>query len=264
MDISGANAVVTGATGGLGQAISRRLHQEGARLTVTARRTEVLEPLAADLGARVVAADLADQASVRELAAAIADADILVANAGLEAADDLLDLDEEQIGRITTVNLVAPAILAAAVAAHMTARSRGHIVFISSLAGKVATLGNGPMYTATKWGLRGLGLSLRQELAPRNIGVSTVFPGPIRDAGMFADSGVQLPGSFHTNTPEEVAAAVVTAITRNRAEVDVAGRLERFGGLIGGVAPGFVAATAQRQGVGAVRRQMIAARHSRG
>jgi len=260
MEISAGHAVVTGATGGLGQAISRRLHRDGARLTLTARRSAILEPLAAELGAHVIAADLADPDSVARLAGLITDADVLVANAGLEAADDLVDLSPEAIARIVSVNLQAPAVLAAAVAPHMAGRGRGHIVFISSMAGKVATQGNGPLYTATKWGLRGLSLALREELRPRGVGVSTIFPGPIRDAGMFADSGVELPRSIHSNTPGEVADAVASAIARDRAEVDVAAALVRFGGLIGGVAPGFVAATARRQGADAVRRSMIAAR----
>jgi len=99
-----------------------------------------------------------------------------VANAGLEAADDLVDLDPEEIAQIVSVNLKAPAVLAAAIAPHMVARGRGHIVFISSMAGKVVTSGNGPLYRATKWALRGLGLALREELRPQNVGVSTSFP----------------------------------------------------------------------------------------
>ncbi len=122
------------------------------------------------------------------------------------------------------------------------------------------TSGNGPLYTATKWALRGLGLALREELRTQNVGVSTIFPGPIRDAGMFADSGVTLPRSIPSNTPDEVAGAGADAIVRNRAEIDVAAPLVRFGGLIGGIAPGFVAATARCQGADRVRRQMIAVR----
>jgi short-subunit dehydrogenase len=260
VNVAGSHAVVTGATGGLGHAIARRLHRDGARLTLTARRTAILEPLAAELDAHVIAADLADPDSLSRLVEAITEIDILVANAGLEAADDLADLSPGSIARIVSVNLQAPAVLAAGIAPHLAARRRGHVVFISSMAGKVATLGNGPLYTATKWGLRGLGLALREELRTRNVGVSTIFPGPIRDAGMFADTGATLPHSIKSNTAEEVAAAVASAIALNRAEVDVAAPLVRFGGLIGGVAPSFVAATARRQGADGVRRQMIAAR----
>jgi len=260
MNINGARALVTGASGGLGHAIARRLAADGGRLVLTARRTAVLEPLAAELDAEIVGADLSDRDSLRDLGARLPGVDILVANAGVEAAEDLLDLDQDAIARIVAVNLQAPAALAAALAPHMAARGRGQIVFISSIAGKVATSGNGPMYTATKWGLRGLGLALREELRPRGVGVSTIFPGPIRDAGMIADTGVALPRAIRSNTPEDVAAAVSLAIARNRAEVDVAAPLVRFGGLIGGIAPGFVAASARRQGADNVRRQMVASR----
>src|SRR5262245_29803068 len=148
MEIAGAHVVVTGATGGLGQAVCRRFDRAGAQLTLTARRSATLDALADELDAAVIAADLADLDSVRGLCAAIRHADILVANAGLEAADDLVDLSPEAIAQVVSVNLQAPALLAALVAPDMAARGRGHIVLMASMAGKVATLGNGPLYTA--------------------------------------------------------------------------------------------------------------------
>jgi len=75
------------------------------------------------------------------------------------------------------------------------------------MAGKLATAGTGPLYTATKWGLRGLGLGLRGT----GVGVSTIFPGPISDAGMFAATGVPLPSSIRPNTQLDVARAIVDA-----------------------------------------------------
>jgi hypothetical protein len=80
---------------------------------------------------------------------------------------------------------------------------------------------------------------------------------------MFAKAGVALPRSIPTNTPEEVAAAVASAIAGNRAEISVAAPIVRFGALIGAVAPGFVAATARRQGADGVRRKMADARASK-
>ena len=68
----------------------------------------------------------------------------------------------------------------------MAARSRGHLVFISSLSGKTAS-GQASLYTATKFGMRGFALALREDMRPHNVGVSTVFPGFIRDAGMCAE-----------------------------------------------------------------------------
>jgi short-subunit dehydrogenase len=100
-------------------------------------------------------------------------------------------------------------------------RGTGHIVFISSLAGKSGQ-GGAAVYSATKFGLRGFAQGLRGDLEPHGVGVSAVFPGFIRDAGMFHEAGTQLPKGVGTSTPEQVADAVVSAIERNRFEVDVA------------------------------------------
>jgi short-subunit dehydrogenase len=145
----------------------------------------------------------------------------------------------------------------------MIERGEGHIVLISSVAGLVVTPGNGSVYTATKWGLRGLGLAVRQELYGTGVGVSTIFPGPIRDAGMFARSGVRLPGGGGTSSPEDVAKAVARAIERNRAETTVAAGVVRLSQAIGVVAPVLMGTLARLAGAGRVRQEMIASR-SRG
>src|SRR6202012_2061279 len=100
----------------------------------------------------------------------------------------------------------------------MVARRRGHLVFISSLNGKAATPATS-IYAAAKFGLRGFALCLREDLRPHGVGVSTVLPGFIRDAGMFATPNVELPRGVGPRSPDDVAAAVVKAIEHNRAEV---------------------------------------------
>jgi short-subunit dehydrogenase len=100
-------------------------------------------------------------------------------------------------------------------------RGAGHLVFISSLSGKAATA-RASVYCATKFGLRGFALALREDLRGSGVGVSVVMPGTIRDAGMFADSGVTAPALMGTGKPEQVGAAVVRAIERNRGELSVA------------------------------------------
>jgi short-subunit dehydrogenase len=126
----------------------------------------------------------------------------------------------------------------------MIKRRSGHLVFISSLNGRVTTPATS-IYSATKFGLRGFALGLRQDLRSDGVGVSVVMPGFISEAGMFADANVRLPPGVGTRTPTQVAAAVIRAVERNRAEVDVAPLGLRVGATIAGVAP-ELAATVNR------------------
>jgi uncharacterized protein len=247
MRISGSTVLLTGATGGLGDAIARELHDCGARLVLTGRRTEVLEPLAAELGARALEADLSDRAEVARLLEEVGEVDILVANAALPGTGRLDSFSVEEIDCTLEVNLRAPIVLAQALAPGMVARGAGHLLFVSSLSGKAATPLSS-LYDATKFGLRGFALGLRPELRAHNVGVSVVCPGFIRDAGLFADSGVKLPPGVGTRSPQDVARAVADAIERNRAEVDVAPLPLRVGSAIAGVAPGIAAAFTRRTG----------------
>jgi NADP-dependent 3-hydroxy acid dehydrogenase YdfG len=112
MQISGSTVLLTGATGGIGHAIARELHARGAELILTGRRTEILEPLAAELGARALAIDLSDSSEVERLAVEAGEIDILVANAALPASGRLETYTQEQIDRALDVNLRAPILLA--------------------------------------------------------------------------------------------------------------------------------------------------------
>ncbi|GAB2898613.1 SDR family NAD(P)-dependent oxidoreductase [Streptomyces mayteni] len=221
MRIAGATVLVTGAAGGIGGAVARRLAAEGAALVVSGRRPEAVEPLAAELGARVVAADLADREQLEHLARECRDVDILVANAALPGTGDLLDYTPEQIDRALDVNLRAPVMLARLLAPRLREAGRGHLVFVGSMSGKAATQLS-TLYTGTKFGLRGFSHSLRLDLRASGVGVSLVQPGYVRDAGMFAAAGEPVPGGAPTVTPEQVAAAVVRAVERDLGEVNVA------------------------------------------
>jgi uncharacterized protein len=244
VNLAGRTVLLTGATGGLGQAIARRLHGAGAQLILTGRRTDVLEPLAAETRARSVAVDLTDAAAVERLATDHGDVDVLVANAGLPASGHVFSFSVEEIDRALAVNLRAPMILARLLGERMADRGAGHIVLMSSLSGKAATP-RSSIYGATKFGLRGFAMALRQDLRPAGVGVSAIFPGFVRGAGMFAESGAKLPPGVGTSTPEQVAAAVVRAIERNRGEVDVAPLPMRVGAVLAGLVP-EIAATVQR------------------
>jgi len=247
VQISDSTVLLTGATGGIGHAIAHELHGRGAELILTGRRTEVLEPLGAELGARALAIDLSDSAEVERLAAEAGEVDILVANAALPASGRLETYTQEQIDRALDVNLRSPITLAYALLPGMVARGRGHMLFVSSLQGKAATPG-ASLYCASKFGIRGFALGLREDLHASGVGVSTVFPGFIRDAGLFADSGVKLPPGVGTRTPEDVARAVVRAIERNRAEIDVAPLSLRAGAIFAGLAPELAANVSRRLG----------------
>jgi short-subunit dehydrogenase len=148
---------------------------------------------------------------------------------------------------VLDVNLRAPIVLAQALVPHMVDRGRGQLVFISSLSGKAASVSSS-LYSATKFGLRGFALGLRADLHGQGVGVTTVFPGFIREAGMFAESGAKLPPGVGTKTPEDVAGAVIRAIERDPAEIDVAPLPLRAGATFAGVAPGLAAAVSRRLG----------------
>jgi len=247
VQIQGKTVLLTGATGGIGEAIAKELSGAGAKLIVTGRRGDVLERIAAETEATVALADLADRDQLDALLAKHADIDVLVANAALPASGELGDFTIDQIDRALDVNLRAPMIMARVLSEGMKARGRGQIVLISSLAGKVATAGSS-LYSATKFGLRGFGSGLRADLVGTGVGVSVIFPGFVRDAGMFHDSEVELPGYVGTSTPQDVAAAVSSAIANDRGEIDVAPLAVRAATKASEVAPALMGAVVRRLG----------------
>jgi len=247
VQLGGARALVTGATGGIGGAVARALHGRGASVVLSGRRESLLEELRASLGERaeVVSVDLAERHAAAELAEAAGAVDVLVANAALPASGRVEDFDPEQIDRALDVNLRAPIQLTRALLPGMLARGRGHVVLVSSLSGKVASPRSG-LYSATKFGLRGFAAGLREDLEGLGVGVTVVFPGFVSDAGFFAESGVKLPRWVGTRTPEQVADGVVRGIERERAEVDVAPLGLRLGTRISELVP-VTAARVQRR-----------------
>ncbi|HEV2998650.1 MAG TPA: SDR family NAD(P)-dependent oxidoreductase [Solirubrobacteraceae bacterium] len=257
MQISGQSVLLTGATGGIGQAIARSMGARGAKLILTGRRTDVLEPLARELDARTLAVDLSVRSELDGLIEQAGEVDILIANAALPAAGRLETFTMEEIDRALEVNLRAPIALAHALAPEMIARGRGHLLFMSSLSGKAATPGSA-LYNASKYGLRGFASALRADLRTSGVGVSAIFPGFIRDAGMFADSGVKLPAGVGTRSPQDVAAAVLQAIERNRGEIDVAPLSLRASTVFAGVAPELAASVARKLGSEDIARAMEA------
>jgi short-subunit dehydrogenase len=241
MELAGAKTLLTGASGGLGEAIARALSARGAEVVLSGRNAQALDGLAAELTARAVVCDLADGGAVERLVAEAGDVDVLVANAGLPGSGTLPKLDPAEIDRVLEVNLRAPIMLARLLVPGMIERERGHLVFVASFAGKVPSPGESSIYTATKFGLRGFAHVLRAQLARKHVSVSLVTPGPIRDAGMFARGGRKPPPFIRALPPEAVGKAVVRAIERDRAEIDVASPGLRAVSKLSAVAPAFVA-----------------------
>jgi uncharacterized protein len=255
VQLAGTTALLTGASGGIGQAIAHALHDHGARVLLSGRRAGVLEELRAALGgnAEVVEGDLAGPGGAARLAERAGDVDVLVANAGLPASGRLEGFTHEEIDRALDVNLRAPIQLTRALVPGMVERGEGHVVLVSSLSGKAATA-RSAVYSATKFGLRGFAGGLRDDLHGSGVGVTVVFPGFIRDAGMFADTGAKLPPGVGTRTPDDVARAVVRGIQTGRAEIDVAPLALRLGAFASGLAPETSAWVQRRLGSHGVAR----------
>ncbi len=241
VELNGSRVLLTGATGGIGQAIARALHEHGAALTLTGRKVDVLDGLAAELGERVETKplDLSDAGAVHRFAADAGDVDVLVANAGLPGTGKLGEYSGEQIDRVIDVNLRSPIHLTHALMPGMLERGRGHLVYISSISGKVATAA-ASLYNATKFGLRGFSFAIHEDLRGTGVGATTVFPGVVADAGMWADGGLELPRGVKASKPEAVAAAVIEGIEKDKPEINVANPIERLGGLLAGPAPRLV------------------------
>ena len=191
-DLTSKTALVTGATGGIGGAIAKALHDQGAAVVVTGTRAEVLEQVRAGLGARAfaVTSNLADAASVEALpkaaeAAAGAPIDILVNNAGITRDNLFLRMKDEEWDQVIAVNLTAAFKLSRAVLRGMMKKRWGRIISITSVVGSTGNPGQGN-YAAAKAGLVGMTKSLAAEVASRNITVNCVAPGfvvtPMTDA----------------------------------------------------------------------------------
>lgn len=181
-DLSGRKALVTGATGGLGGAIARALHAQGATVALSGTRAEALEALAGELGERthVVPANLAEAASVEALVpaaeATLGGLDILVNNAGITRDNLFLRMKDEEWEQVISVNLTAAFRLSRAAVKGMMRRRAGRIVNIGSVVGTTGNPGQGN-YAAAKAGLVGLTKALAAEVASRNVTVNCVSPG---------------------------------------------------------------------------------------
>jgi short-subunit dehydrogenase len=230
--LHGKNALVTGASRGLGPYLARALAAEGVNLVVTATKPDHIEPLAASLeqqGVRAMCftADFTVATDVARLAerseSAFDGVDILINNAGVESEGGFLDQDQDTIVRTVRINLTAPMRLARLLMPGMVRRGEGHVVNLSSIAGKRGAPYDA-IYSGTKAALIQWSNALRLELDGTGVFVSTVCPGYVREVGMFARFGLAAPAMIGSCTPDEVASATVRSIKRNLPEVIVNSR----------------------------------------
>lgn len=213
-------AVVTGAGRGIGRAIALRLAAMGARVVLTARDPGGLEKVKQAIedqagSALVMPCDLTDSNAVSELGAAIraqcGRCDILINNAGIGVLrKPLVDLAVEEWDKMMHTNLRAPYLMIRALAPLMIAARSGHIINISSLAGK-NVLPEGAAYAASKWGLNGLTYSVAEELRQHNVRVSVIAPGSV-NTGFGGGGSSKDPGRMIQ--PEDVAQVVAMLVTQ--------------------------------------------------
>jgi 3-oxoacyl-[acyl-carrier protein] reductase len=190
-DLSGKTALVTGATGGIGAAIARALHKQGATVAISGTRAEVLETLKQELGDRayVLASNLGNAEEVEKLVpgaeAAMGSLDILVNNAGITRDGLAMRMKDEDWAQVIDVNLTAAFRLARAAMRGMMKRRYGRIIGITSVVGVTGNAGQAN-YAASKAGMIGMTKALAQELASRNVTVNCIAPGfiatPMTDA----------------------------------------------------------------------------------
>ena len=250
-DLAGRTAIVTGASRGIGVYIARALSDQGMNLMLAARNGDALEDVRAQLVARgrggvaVARTDVSSDDDLRHLVertqSEFGALDVLVNNAGIELMLNYDKLDFEEIDEILDVNLRAPMRLSWMVLPAMLERGQGHIVNISSLAGKAGPACAEP-YAATKAGLIGFTQSLRASYRRSGVSASVICPGFV-DAGMYAHAlgeglGVK-PGATGVSTGEDVASAVVRALREDLPEVLVSRRPVRPLLSIAALAPGL-------------------------
>jgi NADP-dependent 3-hydroxy acid dehydrogenase YdfG len=216
-------ALVTGATSGIGRAIALALHDAGYQVTGWGRQDAALQDLQA-LGLRAQAVDMADRAAVLDALKGL-EPDVLVNNAGMmQSLVSFCDLDQDEIDRMLEVNLGSILALTRAVAPGMRTRGRGHIFFTGSTAGHTA-YANFSVYSTTKAALAGFAQSLRLDLAPHGVRTTEIVAGRVETALYQHQLSAEVRAAMYANAsavqPADVA-AMVLAVLAMPPHVDVA------------------------------------------
>lgn len=181
-DLTGKTALVTGATGGIGAAVARALHAQGATVAISGTRAEVLETLAAEIGSRVhvLPCNLSDKEAVEKLVPSAEEKmeklDILVANAGVTKDNLFVQMHDDEWDQVIAINLTSTFRLTRAAVKGMMRRRFGRVIGISSVVGVTGNPGQGN-YTASKAGMIGMMKSVAAEYAKRNVTANCIAPG---------------------------------------------------------------------------------------
>lgn len=246
VEIAGANALVTGASSGIGATVARALAARGARVALVARRADRLDALAREMPAGSAAAfacDVRDPDAIGATVAAVTDrfgpVSLLVNNAGVGRYLSFLDSSPEDVAAVFETNLHAALHFTRAVLPGMLARRHGHLVNVASIAARIGSR-NHTIYCASKFALAGFSESLLLELEGSGVGITLVNPGIIATPFFDHASFGSFPASARARAipPERVAAAIVRAVVRGAPEITVPSTYA-IGTMLKTVAPGF-------------------------
>lgn len=258
------NAVVTGASSGIGAGLARRLAGAGARVALVARRADRLEALAAEIAAAggqalVVPCDVADraesEAAARRVLEAFGRVDLLVNNAGYGHHRRFLDWDVEDMERMMRVNFFGAVYWTKALLPQMVARRRGWLVFVSSVAGKLG-VPEESAYAASKFAMNGLAEALSYEVEDDGVHVLTVCPGTIRTEFFDEEALRRMPPVSRRMMVdvEPMVEAIVDGLARGRHELTFP-RFIAMGYAVRAIAPGIMRRNTRRQTLDALARE---------
>jgi uncharacterized protein len=262
----GVNALITGASSGIGQALARRIAAEGARVALVARRVDRLETLAEDVRKRggdalVLPCDVADREEVFAAARRALDRfggiDLLVNNAGYGHHRSFLRWDLDDMERMMRVNYFGTLYWTKALLGQMVERHRGWVVFVSSVAGKLG-VPEESAYVASKFAMVGLAEALSYEVEDAGVQVLTVCPGTIRTEFFDAEALERMPPVARRMMTETkpLVNAIIKALAAGRHEITFPHRVAA-GYIVRALAPGFMRRNVRRTTIGALGRLSV-------
>ena len=278
MDIKGKNILITGASRGIGRYIAKAAAKRGGNIALLALPSdlELLQNLETELKvqfgvkAKSFAADLSDFKQMGDVVELVTKEfgkiDILISNAAIESVGIFEEQTEKSIADTIAVNLTAPILLAKKLLPKMLSQRGGHIVVISSFAGKIGSPYQA-VYSATKAGLIKWVLAMKRELAGSGVSFSVVSPSYVSQSGMYFEILGKSGGKLKTPkiagevTPQEVAEAVIRSITKNKTDIIAGSPSLRIFAAINELLPDFVTKSFDLLGISLYNKKLAAIHH---